>query len=457
MSLALEVAACSDSLARPSISGAKPSHQPARSGRKSIRFALAFTALSIVAFTSSLDATILAIALPVVAEDLNLTSLESFWAGISFLLSSVLFQPVHTAFSDIFGRKLVLYTCILFFVVGSAVVGSARGAVSLITGRTLQGIGGGGMEALCEIILTDITTLKERPLYIGLLGLFWAFGSISAPSYERYPSEPAISPRLFSTATSSIAFLGSFIHGIIIWCLVYYLVLYFQGAIQHAPFRAAIDAFPLAFTLTPSAIVCALLIDNVRKYLWSVWLGWILCVVGIGTMTLLDHDSSKALYSGLQVAPGIGTGFLLSALAVPLQASMTVDDAGVAMGTLVFFRAVGSVVGVSLGSAIFTNDFERRLKRLSVPSTVSLPDASDAVFFLTQIKDLDLPPHVRTSILQLYAAPVRFIWITVACLAAVGLVSSFFMKELTLERDEMGRQAFEQYPESQSTISDIEK
>ena len=429
------------------------------SKRKGVPFALAFTALSVVAFTSALDATILAVALPVslpsvrfpprlavdrcrsfiqvVAEDLGLSSLESFWAGISFLLSSVLFQPVHTAFSDVFGRKVILYECILFFVVGSAVVGSAKNAATLIVGRTLQGIGGGGMEALCEIILTDITTLKERPLYIGLLGLMWAGGSVLAPIvgglfsqyvtwrwiawinlplmgialvlitpfltwigrclfmvgmtsfilalawggqmfpwgswqtafplsfglaillifavYERHPAEPAIAPRLFATATSSIAFLGSLIHGIIIWCLVYYLVLYFQGAIQHAPFHAAIDAFPLAFTLTPSAILCALLIDKLRKYLWSVCLGWMLCTVGVGTMTLLEFNSSRALYSGLQIAPGIGCGFLLSALAVPLQASMAVDDTGVAMGTLVFFRAVGSVVGVSLGSAIFKN------------------------------------------------------------------------------------------------------
>ena len=85
-----------------------------------------------------------------------------------------------------------------------------------------------------------------------------------------------------------------------------------------------------------------------------------------------------------------------------------------------------------------------RLGKIDVPSSVSLPSASDAVYFLTKIKDLDLPLDVRESILQLYAAPIRYIWITVACLSAVGLVSSFFMKELTLEREEKGRQAFKQ-------------
>lgn len=38
---------------------------------------------------------------------------------------------------------------------------------TLIAGRLLQGLGGGGLDALNEILIVDITTLKERPLYLG--------------------------------------------------------------------------------------------------------------------------------------------------------------------------------------------------------------------------------------------------------------------------------------------------
>lgn len=56
-----------------------------------------------------------------------------------------------------------------------------RGCRSIDRGKNDTGCWWRGMEALCEIILTDITTLKERPFYIGLLGLMWARGSILAP------------------------------------------------------------------------------------------------------------------------------------------------------------------------------------------------------------------------------------------------------------------------------------
>lgn len=51
----------------------------------------------------------------------------------------------------------------------------------LIVGRILQGLGGGGLDVLSEIILTDITTLKERPLYLGLYALPMAGGGVCGP------------------------------------------------------------------------------------------------------------------------------------------------------------------------------------------------------------------------------------------------------------------------------------
>ncbi len=98
----------------------------------------------------------------VIAEDLHATTLESFWAGISFLLTSVLSLPVHTIFSDIFGRKQVLYYCMVFFGTGSIIIGAVPKMMVLIAGRTIQGIGGGGLEVLSEIIRVKELTLGKE-------------------------------------------------------------------------------------------------------------------------------------------------------------------------------------------------------------------------------------------------------------------------------------------------------
>lgn len=59
--------------------------------------------------------------------------------------------------------------------------GVAKNMPFLIVGRILQRLGGGGLDVLSEIILTDITSLKERPLYLGLYALPMAGGGVCGP------------------------------------------------------------------------------------------------------------------------------------------------------------------------------------------------------------------------------------------------------------------------------------
>lgn len=51
----------------------------------------------------------------------------------------------------------------------------------LIAGRVLQGLGSGGLDVLNEIILAEITTLKERPMYLGLFSLPMLGGMVLGP------------------------------------------------------------------------------------------------------------------------------------------------------------------------------------------------------------------------------------------------------------------------------------
>ncbi|KAI2479338.1 TRI12 domain containing protein [Pyrenophora tritici-repentis] len=52
----------------------------------------------------------------------------------------------------------------------------------VVAGRVLQGLGGGGLDVLSEIIVTDMTTLQERSLYLGLMAIPTALGSVLGPT-----------------------------------------------------------------------------------------------------------------------------------------------------------------------------------------------------------------------------------------------------------------------------------
>lgn len=91
-------------------------------------------------------------------------------------------QPLYTTTSDTFGRKPLLYVSFLFFLVGSLVFALAQNMPTVIAGRVLQGLGGGGLDVLGEIIVADITTLQERPLYLGLMAFPITLGTILGPA-----------------------------------------------------------------------------------------------------------------------------------------------------------------------------------------------------------------------------------------------------------------------------------
>ena len=68
-----------------------------------------------------------------------------------------------------------------FFTLGTIICCVAENFTQLLAGRSVQGIGGGGILALGLVILTDIIPLRQRPIFIGINQISWALGSISGP------------------------------------------------------------------------------------------------------------------------------------------------------------------------------------------------------------------------------------------------------------------------------------
>ena len=149
--------------------------------KKPLSFHLSFLGILFMVFIVSLDTTTLAVATPVIARELGGTTIESFWASICFMLAVSVTQPLYISTSDVLGRKIPLYTAYLLFAVGSIIFGVAPNMSTLIIGRTIQGLGGSGIDVLNEIITADMTTMKERPMYLGILGIPMAAGCILGP------------------------------------------------------------------------------------------------------------------------------------------------------------------------------------------------------------------------------------------------------------------------------------
>ncbi|THU94393.1 MFS general substrate transporter [Dendrothele bispora CBS 962.96] len=150
------------------------------STKKDWRFWCIILAISLSTFTSYLDIAI-PTALPVIAHDLNGRSDSFVWVGSAYAISSTAILPLSGGIAQIFGRQVSLLIYLGCFALGSALSGAASDMSFLIGGRTVQGVGSGGIFALTQIVLSDLVPLKDRGVFGAILTLAAMFAVSIAP------------------------------------------------------------------------------------------------------------------------------------------------------------------------------------------------------------------------------------------------------------------------------------
>lgn len=139
-----------------------------------------FTALLLVVLLASLDQTVVSTALPTIAGDLGgLTHLP--WIITAYLLSTTVVTPVYGKLGDLFGRKRVLQSAIVLFLLGSGLCGTSQSLMQLIAFRTLQGLGGGGLLVTVMAAIGDLFSPRERGRYQGYFGAVFAVSTAIGP------------------------------------------------------------------------------------------------------------------------------------------------------------------------------------------------------------------------------------------------------------------------------------
>ena len=137
--------------------------------RRGLTFWCIFLSICVSLFLSALEGTAVSTALPTIASDLHAD--DFVWVGSAYTLSSTAFLPMSGGLAQIFGRRPAMLCALACFALGSGICGGASSMPMLIAGRTVQGLGGGGIQSLSAIVLADLVTLQERGLFAGLFGV----------------------------------------------------------------------------------------------------------------------------------------------------------------------------------------------------------------------------------------------------------------------------------------------
>lgn len=410
----------------------------------------------------------------------------------------------------------------------------------IIIGRLLQGFGGGGLDALNEILIVDITTLKERPLYLGVMAFPMAIGTILGPLmgaafteyvswrwlgwfylpllgidvllaifflrlkpideplrarlarvdwiggivfalgasasalplswadnlypwsswrtivplvvgiitligfgfYEAKPEAPLFPYRIFQSRTSVMTLVTATIHGLIIYPATTYIPLFFQSVKLQTPLQSAVSMLPSCCGVVGFALLSGVTVEVTRRYAWQFWAAWITIAVAMGLFSLMDRDTSVAETAGFQILGGVGFGALFTVPPLSVQADVAVEDQGLAVGILAGFRLFGAMIGLAIGSTVFASVFQKSLATLeSLPEVAAaLNSPSGALAFIPRLRDLDVSPEVLSEIINAYSKTWHVIWYVMAAFSCLGLITSLFIRENSIETEDVGRQ-----------------
>ncbi|RDW79382.1 MFS multidrug transporter-like protein [Coleophoma cylindrospora] len=132
------------------------------------------------AFLFAIDNTITAVIQPAIIHTFNDPSKLS-WISVSFLLAAVGTNLLWGRLYGSFESKWLYILTIVIFEVGSAICAASPTMNALIVGRAICGVGGIGMYLGVLSLLSALTSISERPIYLAMCGVIWGLGTVLGP------------------------------------------------------------------------------------------------------------------------------------------------------------------------------------------------------------------------------------------------------------------------------------
>ncbi len=131
-----------------------------------------------VALLASIDLTIVTVALPYMAGNLNATPDEITWVVTMFAVGQAIIIGITGHLSRLLGRKTLALTAVVGFVLSSVACGLSQDLDMIVFFRFVQGLFSGPLIPLSQAMLIDAVEEEERAKILS----FWVVGVMGGPA-----------------------------------------------------------------------------------------------------------------------------------------------------------------------------------------------------------------------------------------------------------------------------------
>jgi EmrB/QacA subfamily drug resistance transporter len=247
--------------------------------------------------------------------------------------------------------------------------------------------------------------------------------------WEREAREPMIPLRLFANRIFSVGSTISFSMSMVMIAMIILVPLDFELAARLAPNEAGIRLIPMTGGTVLGSFIAGRLVSRTGRYRMFPILGAAAMTLICATIALTGLGRSWALDTILTAALGLSFGFQLPTVIVPVQNALDLEDTGIGLSAVMFFRLIGGAFGVALLTALLVGELNSGA--LAIPGHDVLgPNPGIALLHL------DRQEPVSSSLLAGLQDTVRaafsHVFLYAAVISALTTVASFGLKEIPL-------------------------
>jgi EmrB/QacA subfamily drug resistance transporter len=275
----------------------------------------------------------------------------------------------------------------------------------------------------------------SSPQIVGLV-VFAAASLVAFVYIETKVREPIMPMELFANRTFTTANSAAFIVGMAFMGVVTFLPLFMQVGLGVPATASGLSMLPLMIGMIASSTASGLLVSRTGRYKPFMLGGGLILMAGVFLLTLIGPGTTLFGLGWRLLIVGVGLGPAQSLFSLAVQNAVPPHRMGVATSSGMFFRQIGSTIGVALFGALLTHDLGAELAKraprepagvhqtidISRLQAMALSRASGAGQGSAEARS---PEMIRATGESFAAAMINIFWIALVGLGLAVLIMAF--------------------------------
>lgn len=220
-------------------------------------------------------------------------------------------------------------------------------------------------------LLIGLTLATDRGWTSPLVLLLFGVALVMLVAFllaEVRAEEPLIPLTLFRNRVIALCSVCVFAVGMGMFGVIIYLPLFMQGVLGVSATRSGGLMMPMMMGTVFGTALSGQLLSRIGRYRHLAIVGSVMMAVGMALFARMNVDTPRFEIVGGMIVCGLGMGLLMPVYTVAVQNVAPRHQMGAATASTIFFRSIGSTVGVAVFGTVMLMNYHQDFAR-AVPSS----------------------------------------------------------------------------------------